>query len=170
VTRAAKPSEADLEALENLARLSYLVQAKLTRVADAQDLTTVQARLLVVLSDREPPMLVLAGIMGLEKSSLTDLVDRAETRGLVERVTTPEDRRSVRVRLTAAGRRRCLASVDGAQFGSQRRTGSRPGGEGVVRKTGRRARPRATPRAVTRLEHGSTMDAVGCHAVAACMS
>ena len=56
-------------------------------------------------------MVVLAGIMGLEKSSLTGLVDRAETRGLVERFTTEESRRSVRVRLTADGRRRCAAYV-----------------------------------------------------------
>ena len=114
VTRGSMPSDADLEVLENLARLSFLVQARLVQVAEAQHLTPVQARLLVVLSDREPTMLVLAGIMGLEKSSLTGLVDRAEARGLVERFADPQSRRSVRVRLTAAGRRKCRAYVAAA--------------------------------------------------------
>jgi DNA-binding MarR family transcriptional regulator len=104
-----KPTKDDLDVLESLVQLSAIVQLTLTRAAEAQDLTPVQARLLMVLSDRQPTMLVLARIMGLGKSSLTGLVDRAEGRGLVERFTTEESRRAVRVRLTAEGRRRCAA-------------------------------------------------------------
>jgi DNA-binding MarR family transcriptional regulator len=109
VTPRSKPAEHDLDVLEGLVQISAIIQLTLARAAEAQDLTPVQARLLMVLSDRQPTMMVLARIMGLGKSSLTGLVDRAEGRGLVERFTTEESRRAVRVRLTAEGRRRCAA-------------------------------------------------------------
>jgi MarR family transcriptional regulator, lower aerobic nicotinate degradation pathway regulator len=112
VSPRSKPTSADLATLEGLAQLSFLVQATLARVAEAHELTTVQARLLVVLSDREPTMVVLARILALEKSSLTGLVDRAEARGLVERFTTEASRRAVQIRLTKDGRRRCVTYVN----------------------------------------------------------
>ena len=49
-------------------------------------------------------MLELAAILNLDKSSVTGLVDRAVRRGLVRRITTPEDRRAVHVGLAARGR------------------------------------------------------------------
>jgi DNA-binding MarR family transcriptional regulator len=109
MARTSKPVDRDLDVIEGLVQFSSLVQLTLARAAEQQDLTPAQARLLAVLTDREPTMLVLARIMGLEKSSLTGLVDRAEGRGLVERFTTEESRRSVRVRLTRDGRRRAAA-------------------------------------------------------------
>lgn len=47
------------------------------------------------------------------RSTLTDILDRLERRGLVRRAVLPADRRSVLVRLTAAGRRQA-AAVHGA--------------------------------------------------------
>jgi DNA-binding MarR family transcriptional regulator len=41
--------------------------------------------------------------LALDKSSITGLVDRAERRGLVIRVPSPTDRRSILVSLTDAG-------------------------------------------------------------------
>jgi DNA-binding MarR family transcriptional regulator len=61
-------------------------------------------RLLGILRDREPGTLVLARYLELDKSSVTGLVDRAERRGLVERVADPDDGRAVRIRLTRGGR------------------------------------------------------------------
>lgn len=87
-----------------LAQLSFAVQSAIARVADAHDLSQVQVRLLGILRDREPAMLLLATFLNLDKSSVTGLVDRAERRGLVRRATTPEDRRTVRVALTDRGR------------------------------------------------------------------
>ena len=46
----------------------------------------------------------LATLLGLDKSSVTGLVDRAERRGLVTRVPSSADRRVVLVDLTDAGR------------------------------------------------------------------
>jgi MarR family transcriptional regulator, lower aerobic nicotinate degradation pathway regulator len=57
-----------------------------------------------VLRDREPTMNELARLLGLEKSSVTGLVDRAERRGLVARVPSSTDGRAVLVTLTAEGR------------------------------------------------------------------
>jgi DNA-binding MarR family transcriptional regulator len=49
--------------------------------------------------------------------TMTNRVDRLETRGLVQRLPDPKDRRGVLVRLTAAGR----STVDGALEGLLRR-------------------------------------------------
>ena len=46
----------------------------------------------------------LARLLGLDKSSITGLVDRAERRGLVVRVPSTTDRRAVLVSLTKDGR------------------------------------------------------------------
>jgi DNA-binding MarR family transcriptional regulator len=67
-------------------------------------LSIIQARLLGVLRDRTPTMNDLARLLGLDKSSVTGLVDRAGRRGLVMRVPSITDRRVVLVGLTDDGR------------------------------------------------------------------
>jgi MarR family transcriptional regulator, lower aerobic nicotinate degradation pathway regulator len=94
-----------LTLVDGLAQLSFAVQGAIGRVADAHDLSHIQVRLLGILRDREPAMLAVATTLALDKSSVTGLVDRAELRGLVRRKTTPEDGRTVRVALTARGRK-----------------------------------------------------------------
>jgi DNA-binding MarR family transcriptional regulator len=49
----------------------------------------------------------LALQLGLDKSTLSRTVDGLVNIGLVERTTSPDDRRSVRLSLTAQGRRTC---------------------------------------------------------------
>ena len=93
----------DVTLSDDLFQLSFVLQAFLAQVASDHDLSPIQARMLGVLRDREPLMQELARHLHLEKSSLTGLVDRAEARGLVERVSSPDDGRAVRVRLTALG-------------------------------------------------------------------
>lgn len=56
----------------------------------------------------------LARLLGLDKSSVTGLIDRAERRGLVVRVPSTTDRRAVLVSLTDHGR--SLASDGAARF------------------------------------------------------
>lgn len=71
-----------------------------------------QLRLLGVLRDRRPRMTELAAFLGLDKSTLSGLVDRAERRGLVARDKNPQDRRVVDVFLTPpvwSRRSRCTA-------------------------------------------------------------
>lgn len=94
----------DLGLLDALVQLSFAVQGALGRVADEHELSLVQVRLLGILRDREPGMLELAKFLALDKSSVTGLVDRAERRGLVQRASSPEDGRAVRVSMTEQGR------------------------------------------------------------------
>lgn len=94
----------DLGLVDGLFRLSFRLQSLLTRIAATHHLSLIQVRVLGILRDQEPGMLELARHLELEKSSLSGLIDRAEMRGLVERIPSPEDRRSARVRMTAQGR------------------------------------------------------------------
>jgi len=91
--------------IDGLFQLSFLLQARLARIAAEHDLSIVQVRLLGILRDREPGMLQLARRLELEKSSLSGLVDRAEKRGLVERIPSPSDRRAATIRITVQGRK-----------------------------------------------------------------
>jgi DNA-binding MarR family transcriptional regulator len=90
--------------IDGLFQLSFLLQASLARIAAEHDLSVVQVRLLGILRDREPGMFELARHLELEKSSLSGLVDRAEHRGLVERIPSSDDRRATTIRATARGR------------------------------------------------------------------
>jgi MarR family transcriptional regulator, lower aerobic nicotinate degradation pathway regulator len=93
-----------LSPVDGLAQLSFVIHGLLERLAAEHDVSMIQTRLLGVLRDRKPTMNELARLLGLDKSSVTGLVDRAERRGLVKRVPSMTDRRAMRVRLTDEGR------------------------------------------------------------------
>lgn len=97
-------AKSNLQLVDGLFQLAFLLQSRLTRIAATHELSLIQVRLLGILRDREPGMLELARHLELEKSSLSGLVDRAEARGLVERVPSADDRRATTVRMTARGR------------------------------------------------------------------
>lgn len=84
---------------------SFTLMAILTEVAAEHDLSLTQLRVLGILRDREPTMADLATFTGLERSTISGLVDRAVQRGLVRRTADPEDGRAVRVALTESARR-----------------------------------------------------------------
>jgi MarR family transcriptional regulator, lower aerobic nicotinate degradation pathway regulator len=95
----------DLDELRDaLVRTSFALMAALTEVAAAHDLSLTQLRVLGILRDREPTMADLATYTGLERSTISGLIDRATQRGLVAKIPDPTDGRSVRVRLTAQAR------------------------------------------------------------------
>jgi MarR family transcriptional regulator, lower aerobic nicotinate degradation pathway regulator len=98
-----------LTAADGLAQLSFLVQRMLAHRAAAHGLSAAQARMLGILRDRTPLMSDLGSRLGLDKASVSGLVDRAEKRGLVERFRSADDGRAVHVRLTAEGRARAAA-------------------------------------------------------------
>jgi DNA-binding MarR family transcriptional regulator len=103
-TGGAPATRKQLSPVDGLAQLSFLIQGLLERRAAEHDLSIIQTRLLGVLRDRTPTMNELARFLGLDKSSVTGLVDRAERRGLVARVPSATDRRAVLVSLTDEGR------------------------------------------------------------------
>ncbi|TDU83192.1 DNA-binding MarR family transcriptional regulator [Kribbella voronezhensis] len=92
-----------LGAASGLVRLTFLVQNLYAEVGRGCDLTVAQAQMLCALTEESLGMADLSGVLGLERSSLTGLVDRAEHRGLVVREGDARDRRVVKVTLTAAG-------------------------------------------------------------------
>ena len=100
--------------IDGLAQLSFAIQEIRERLAAEHDISIIQTRLLGVLRDREPTMNELAKLLGLEKSSVTGLVDRAEGRGLVVRVPSSTDGRATLVSLTDGGR--SLVSAVASQF------------------------------------------------------
>ncbi|KWX71283.1 MarR family winged helix-turn-helix transcriptional regulator [Paenibacillus jilunlii] len=93
----------DLSIVDALVQVSFLIQNILAKIGAEHDLSVIQIRLLGILRDREPSMQQLARHLGLDKSSITGLVDRAERRGLVERTVSSSDRRGFNVRATAVG-------------------------------------------------------------------
>jgi DNA-binding MarR family transcriptional regulator len=96
---------AQLNLVDGLFQLSFRLHDMLARIAAEHDLSVAQVRLLGILRDREPSVLELARHLDLEKSSMSGLLDRAEKRGLVERVASKADARSTKVRVTAQGRK-----------------------------------------------------------------
>jgi DNA-binding MarR family transcriptional regulator len=104
----------DLGLVDALAQLSFLVHNALAEIAGQHDLSIIQTRLLGVLRDREPTMNALGRHLGLDKSSISGLVDRAQRRGLVTRTVSAIDRRAFQVSITDAGRQ--LAEQVAASF------------------------------------------------------
>ena len=91
--------------LDNLVQVSFAVIAELSRTAAEHDLSLTQLRVLAILRDRTPTMTALAEHLGLERSTVSGLIDRAARRGLVRRDAEPGDARAVRVGLSADGHR-----------------------------------------------------------------
>jgi DNA-binding MarR family transcriptional regulator len=89
--------------VDALVRSTFQVAGILTRIGAEYDLSLTQLRALGILRDRRPRMTELAEFLGLDKSTMSGLIDRAERRGLVARDKSPEDRRVVDVVITPAG-------------------------------------------------------------------
>ncbi|WP_405455379.1 MarR family transcriptional regulator [Streptomyces sp. NBC_00101] len=117
--------------LDGLVRSAFQIMGVLTRIGADHDLSLTQLRVLGILRDRRPRMSDLAAFLGLDKSTLSGLVDRAVRRGLMVRVPNPTDKRAVDVLITDAGRelteqmyeeaRAALAPATGRLDDSQRR-------------------------------------------------
>src|SRR5580698_3879531 len=90
--------------IDALVRTSFVTMAVLNRVGAEYDLSLTQLRVLAILRDRRVKMSELADYLGLDKSTISGLVDRAEKRGLLQRAPNPADGRAVDVFLTAEGR------------------------------------------------------------------
>ncbi|GIG22063.1 hypothetical protein Cch01nite_27870 [Cellulomonas chitinilytica] len=89
--------------LDALVRTTFEVTGVLTRLAATHDLSLTQVRVLGILRDRRARVTDLAAYLGLDKSTMSGLIDRAERRGLLARDRNPHDGRAVDVVLTPAG-------------------------------------------------------------------
>jgi DNA-binding MarR family transcriptional regulator len=89
--------------LDALVQVSFTVIGIVTTVAARRDLSLTLLRVGAILRDRTPTMSELAAHLGLDRSTITGLIARAEERGLVARVGNVADRRSSSVTLTDTG-------------------------------------------------------------------
>lgn len=96
----ALPSE---ELIGALVPASFVTMAALNKIGADNDLSLTLIRVLGILWDRRPRMAELADRLGLKKSTMTGLIDRAEQRGLVARAPNAEDDRAIDVFLTRKG-------------------------------------------------------------------
>jgi len=96
------PVEQD-DLIDTLVQSTFVTMAVLNRVSAENDLSLTQLRVLSVLREKPLRMTALAGRLGLEKSTMSGLVDRAERRGLLERIPSVTDGRAVDVLLSADG-------------------------------------------------------------------
>jgi DNA-binding MarR family transcriptional regulator len=93
----------DQDLADALVQTAFATTAVLTRVAAEHDLSLTQLRVFGILEDRRVRMTRLAEFLGLEKSTMSGLVDRAEKRGLLRRVPSADDGRAVDVEATPEG-------------------------------------------------------------------
>jgi len=89
------------------------IECRLDTELGAAGLSTAKFQALDVLVGARKPMSLsdLAGNLKCVRSNVTQLVDRLEADGLVERVTDPSDRRAVRAVVTAVGRKKHTAGT-----------------------------------------------------------
>jgi len=104
VVTSERPAGSDRAGLTDaLVQASFMTMAVLSRIGAEHDLSLTSLRVLAILRDRRLKMTDLADYLGLDKSTMTGLVDRAEKRGLLERLRNPTDGRAVDVRISPAG-------------------------------------------------------------------
>jgi DNA-binding MarR family transcriptional regulator len=103
--RAGEPRLADA-----LVQFAHLIDHLFADASRANGLTPQQAQLLCELMPRPLGMTELTGLLNVERSTMTGLVDRVERRALVKRAPDPNDRRAIQIALTAKGRRLAMKS------------------------------------------------------------
>lgn len=113
-----KHSHEQVDELEHLLReISVLIKRRGREILNDFPITPPQFNALLALRHLGvPTMSQLCDHLGLASSTVTDLVDRMERTGLVERVRDSEDRRVIRLQVTERGQ-----EVFNAVIGHRRR-------------------------------------------------
>jgi DNA-binding MarR family transcriptional regulator len=94
---------AKLELVEALGAVAFAVMGAMTKLAAEHDLSLTQLRMLGILRDRRLTISELAIALGLDRSSVSGLVERTYKRGLVQREPNTADARSVYVTVSRDG-------------------------------------------------------------------
>ncbi|MDP2320277.1 MAG: MarR family transcriptional regulator [Acidobacteriota bacterium] len=94
------------EAWQLLVQFSFTQRASLPAMAAGLELSPAQCHLLNLIEPGRPiPMGQLAGALSCDASNVTGLVDRLESRGLIQRRPSAHDRRVKVISLTPLGTR-----------------------------------------------------------------
>ena len=97
---------AGVTAVTSLMRVHQMVTRRADQILAPIDLTFARYELLVRLyfQDGSLPLSQLGKVRQIHQTSITSLVDKLQSQGLIERVPHPTDRRSTIARMTPAGR------------------------------------------------------------------
>src|SRR5438094_2903465 len=100
------PERDACRAWQLLMKFFFAQRAHLPASGGGFDLSPIQCHVLHLIEPGRPlPMRRLADTLSCDASNVTGLVDRLESRGLVRRVPSPDDRRVKVLQLTPAGSR-----------------------------------------------------------------
>ena len=100
----ARPPRSQCDAWQLLVRFFFTQRATLPSLAAELDLSPAQCHVLHLIEPEQPiPMGRLAETLACDASNVTGLVDRLESRGLVRRRPSTEDRRVKVLQLTPTG-------------------------------------------------------------------
>jgi DNA-binding MarR family transcriptional regulator len=92
------------EKMVKFTRLISTAEEDVKGRCEIQDLTTIQLNYLEIIGKlKNPTITELAAALGLTKPSVTIVVDRLVTKGLVRKVHSDTDKRSSHLHLTASG-------------------------------------------------------------------
>lgn len=110
----AKPKDPHAcEAWQLLVQFSFTQRASLPVMAAELELSPAQCHLLNLIEPGRPmPMGQLAGALSCDASNVTGLVDRLESRGLIQRRPSEQDRRVKVLSLTPLGARLRAALIE----------------------------------------------------------
>ncbi|MFE5889087.1 MarR family winged helix-turn-helix transcriptional regulator [Streptomyces sp. NPDC002285] len=111
-----RPDDMTLEVVDLIGSVVARYHQEYEEAAAEHALTGAQARLLSLLSMEPLPMRKLAQRLRCEPSNVTGIVDRLESRGLVERRPDPADRRVKLAAATDEGRRVARSLRDSLRF------------------------------------------------------
>jgi DNA-binding MarR family transcriptional regulator len=102
----------------SLLRAAEAVEGRLEDALGGVGLSMPKFSVLTQLAAAREPMALcdLASRLSCVRSNVTQLMDRLEADGLVERVADPNDRRSVRAALTPVGAERCAAGQQAVEM------------------------------------------------------
>ncbi|MDH6604617.1 DNA-binding MarR family transcriptional regulator [Streptomyces sp. SAI-208] len=128
-----RPDALTLEVVELIGDVAARFYSDYEDAAAEHALTDVQARLLGLLSLEPLPMRKLAQKLKCEPSNVTGIVDRLETRGLVERRPDPADRRVKVAAATEAGLQVARELQGGLQFAREPLAGLSQGERELLR-------------------------------------
>ncbi|MEU9349678.1 MarR family transcriptional regulator [Streptomyces griseoloalbus] len=133
-----RPDALTLEVVDLIGSVVARYHEEYEEAAAGHTLTGAQARLLSLLSLEPLPMRKLAQRLKCEPSNVTGIVDRLESRGLVERRPDPTDRRVKLAAATAEGRRVARSLQDSLRFAREPLAGLSEGERVALRDALRR--------------------------------
>ncbi|KOT35778.1 MarR family transcriptional regulator [Streptomyces caelestis] len=137
-TASRRPDALTLEVVELIGSVVARYHEEYEEAAAGHALTGAQAKLLSLLSLEPLPMRKLAQRLKCEPSNVTGIVDRLESRGLVERRPDPTDRRVKLAAATAEGRRVARSLRESLRFAREPLAGLSEGERVALRDALRR--------------------------------